>query len=92
MPTVQKISIALPPTMVDLLRDAVDRGEYASSSEVVREALRDWHHKRSLQKQGIRDLRKLWQEALADKSSGRTADEVLTRLEQKYQRQADDSR
>ncbi|MGB6134736.1 MAG: type II toxin-antitoxin system ParD family antitoxin [Acidobacteriaceae bacterium] len=92
MPTVQKISIALPPTMVDLLRDAVDRGEYASSSEVVREALRDWHHKRSLQKQGIRDLRKLWQEALADKSSGRPADEVLTRLEQKYQRQADDSR
>jgi antitoxin ParD1/3/4 len=92
MPTVQKISIALPPTMVDLLRDAVDRGEYASSSEVVREALRDWHLNRSLQKQGIRDLRKLWQEALTDKSSGRPADEVLSRLEQKYQRRADDAR
>ena len=50
--SVQKISIALPPAMVDLVRNAVDRGEYASSSEVIREALRDWHQKRSLQKQG----------------------------------------
>jgi antitoxin ParD1/3/4 len=90
--SVQKISIALPPAMVDLVRNAVDRGEYASSSEVIREALRDWHQKRSLQKQGVRDLRKLWQEARADKSSGRPADEVLSRLEQKYQRQSDDSR
>ena len=90
--SVQKISIALPPAMVDLLRNAVDRGEYASSSEVVREALRDWHQKRFLQKQGIRDLRKLWQGARAGKSSGRSADDVLSRLEQKYQRQSDDAR
>jgi antitoxin ParD1/3/4 len=42
MSTVEKISIALPPEMVAVVRSAVDTGEYASSSEVVRDALRDW--------------------------------------------------
>ena len=46
MATVEKISIALPPELVTMIRGAVDTGEYASSSEVVRDALRDWTHKR----------------------------------------------
>ncbi|MFZ0359195.1 MAG: type II toxin-antitoxin system ParD family antitoxin, partial [Terriglobales bacterium] len=48
MPNVEKISIALPPEMVAVVRRAVETGEYASSSEVVRDALRDWTQKRSL--------------------------------------------
>jgi antitoxin ParD1/3/4 len=39
---VQKISIALPTEMVDHIRAAVDSGQYASVSEVVREAVREW--------------------------------------------------
>ncbi len=41
MATVEKISIALPPKMVSIVRQAIEIGEYASSSEVVRDALRD---------------------------------------------------
>ncbi len=92
MPAVEKISIALPSEMVEQLRKAVDRGEYASSSEAVREALRDWNRKRALQKEGLKELRKFWQQALEDNSPGVDADQVLTRLERKYQRLADDSR
>lgn len=47
MGKVKKISIALTPDMLASLRDAVASGEYASSSEVVREALRDWSKHRS---------------------------------------------
>ena len=47
MGKVEKISIALTPDMLASLRDAVASGEYASSSEVVREALRDWTKHRS---------------------------------------------
>jgi antitoxin ParD1/3/4 len=63
MASVEKISIALPPEMVSLVRQAVETGEYASSSEVVRDALRDWSHKRNLCQQGIEELRNgnLWQ-------------------------------
>jgi antitoxin ParD1/3/4 len=89
MATVEKISIALPPEMVAIVRGAVDTGEYASSSEVVRDALRDWSHKRSLRQQGIAELRQVWQEALHNKTPGIPADEVLDRLERKYQALAD---
>ena len=40
MPNVEKLSIALTPEMASLVREVVEAGEYASSSEVVREALR----------------------------------------------------
>ena len=89
--TAEKISIALPPEMVAAARGAVATGEYASSSEVIRDALRDWTHKRSLRQQGVAELRALWQEALADKTPGVAVDEVLGRLERKYQAIADAS-
>ena len=89
--TAEKISIALPPEMVATVRGAVATGEYASSSEVIRDALRDWAHKRSLRQQGVAELRAVWQEALADKTPGVAVDEVLGRLERKYQAIADTS-
>jgi antitoxin ParD1/3/4 len=91
MPTIEKISIALPLEMVSLVRQAVDAGEYASTSEVVRDALRDWTHRRSLRQQGVDELRKLWQQALKDDARGVPADEVLDRLEQKYQTLAEET-
>lgn len=75
--------------MVASLRRAVDAGEYSSSSEVVREALRDWSHKRQLQQNGIAELRQLWQEARAEKSAGLDPDEIFDELECKYQAIAD---
>jgi antitoxin ParD1/3/4 len=89
MPSVEKISIALPPEMVAQLRQAVETGEYASSSEVVRDALRDWTRKRQLQQNGIAELRQLWQQARTNTTPGVPADEVLDRLERKYQALAD---
>lgn len=89
MPTIEKISIALPHEMVAVVREAVDTGEYASSSEVVRDALRDWTHKRSLQQHGIEELRNVWQQALNHELPGVPAEEVLDRLERKYQVIAD---
>lgn len=85
MTTAEKISIALPPEMVSIVRSAVATGEYASSSEVIRDALRDWTYKRTLRQQGVAELRQLWQEALQNKTPGVAADAVLDRLERKYQ-------
>lgn len=82
--SIEKISIALPPEMVSQVRKAVETGEYASNSEVVREALRDWTQKRTLREQGVEELRRVWQQALQDPSPGVDAEEVLDRLERKY--------
>ncbi|MGD0735225.1 MAG: type II toxin-antitoxin system ParD family antitoxin [Terracidiphilus sp.] len=89
MPSVEKISIALPHEMVSLVRQVVESGEYASNSEVVRDALRDWTHRRTLRQQGIEELRKVWQQAIENRSPGLDVDDVFDRLERKYQALAD---
>jgi antitoxin ParD1/3/4 len=60
MSTVDKITIALTPELSALVKESVEQGDYASTSEVIRDALRDWKHKRALQKQEIEELRRLW--------------------------------
>jgi antitoxin ParD1/3/4 len=89
MASVEKISIALPPEMVAVVRQAVDTGEYASSSEVVRDALRDWTQKRNLRQLGVEELRQVWQQAIENRKPGVPVEDVLDRLEQKYQAMAD---
>ena len=64
MPNVEKVSVALTPEMAMVVRQAVESGEYASNSEIVREALRDWKQKRALQQEEINEIRRLWQEGL----------------------------
>lgn len=73
MPNVEKLSIALTPEMAQIVRKAVENGDYASASEVVREALRDWKRKRTLQAEEIEDMRRLWKQGLAS-GPGRFAD------------------
>jgi antitoxin ParD1/3/4 len=84
VPTVEKLSIALPAEMAAIVRLAVDAGEYSSNSEVIRDALRDWTHKRRLREQEVGRLRKLWLEAVEDDSPGLDADPVFEDLERRY--------
>lgn len=88
MPTVEKLSIALPIEMAAVVRGAVEAGEYSSNSEVIRDALRDWTHRRKLREQSLADLRLRWQEAVADSSEGLAPDPIFDRLEKKYSRMA----
>ena len=64
MTSVEKLSIALTPEMARDVRMAVKSGEYASSSEVIREALRDWRRKRVFQDQEIEELRGMWRKGV----------------------------
>jgi antitoxin ParD1/3/4 len=70
--------------MAALVRSAVDAGEYSSNSEVVRDALREWTHKRRMREQELGHLRKAWLEEVADDSEGLDADAVFERLEGKH--------
>jgi antitoxin ParD1/3/4 len=42
MGKLERITITVPEEMAARLRAAVESGQYATTSEVVREALRDW--------------------------------------------------
>ena len=83
MGKVEKISIALPHEMVADLKAAVDRGEYATTSEAVREALRDWRLKRKVEELDVEDLRRLVQEGI-DSGPAVDAETVFARLRAKY--------
>ncbi|HYN79082.1 MAG TPA: type II toxin-antitoxin system ParD family antitoxin [Lamprocystis sp. (in: g-proteobacteria)] len=85
MQNVEKISIALPPEMAALMRQAVKAGEYASTSEVIRDALREWTYRRELRQRGLDELRAMWDEAVNDVRPHVPAEEVLNRLRSKYQ-------
>jgi antitoxin ParD1/3/4 len=65
MAGVAKVSVALTQELHDLVQDAVATGDYASTSEVVREALRDWKDRRQRKQESIRELRRLWDEGIA---------------------------
>jgi antitoxin ParD1/3/4 len=65
MANVEKVSVALTSEQVATLRAAVDAGEYATTSEIVREAVRDWQTKRKLQREDVKTLRRLWDEGKA---------------------------
>lgn len=64
MSNIAKISVALTHEMNALVQDAVASGEYATSSEVIREALREWKLRRVMIQQDSDALRRLWQEGL----------------------------
>ena len=65
MPDVQKLSIALTREQISSIKAAVETGEYATTSEIVREAIRDWQFKRELRQDDLRRLRQLWDQGKA---------------------------
>ncbi len=64
MQNVEKITVALTPEMVSMVKGAVDSGDYASSSEVVRDALRLWKSYQAAKQQEIDALKALWQQGI----------------------------
>ena len=60
MANVEKISVALTPEMAIMLKEAVGSGAYASSSELMREALREWRERREYRAKASEQLGQLW--------------------------------
>ena len=80
MADIERMTITLPSNMAAVVKDAVHGGEYASSSEVVREALRDWKTKRALRLQEFAALKADIERGLADLAEGRVKDFEAARI------------
>ncbi len=79
MATVEKISIALTEDLAALVRKAVESGDYASTSEVIRDALREWKLKRAARNEQAAELRRLWQEGIDSGVAGPLDIEAIKR-------------
>lgn len=74
MADIERLTITLPSDMAATVKGAVAGGDYASTSEVVREALRDWKFKRAVQVQELAALKADIDEGLTDLAKGRVKD------------------
>ncbi|WP_159729234.1 type II toxin-antitoxin system ParD family antitoxin [Methylosinus sp. Ce-a6] len=83
MAEIERLTITLPTDMAAVVKSAVADGDYASTSEVIREAIRDWKIKRALQLQELAALKADIDKGLADVAAGRVkkfdADSIIAR-------------
>jgi len=80
MRAAEKISITLPPDMLRLIRAAVETGEYASTSEALRDAVRVWHRQRLEDAERLAALRTRAQASLTDPAPSLAEAEADARL------------
>ncbi|MCL2715162.1 MAG: type II toxin-antitoxin system ParD family antitoxin [Alphaproteobacteria bacterium] len=76
----EKITIALTPELAGFVRQFVESGVYASTSEVVRAAVREWKERRDLPGYTAEELRGLVREGI-DSGPGRHATMADVRAE-----------
>ena len=74
MAEIERMTITLPSDIAAIVKGAVEGGDYASSSEVIREALRDWKMKRALQLKELTSLKADVERGLTDVAEGRVQD------------------
>ena len=80
MQNAEKISITLPPDMLRLIREAVEAGEYASTSEALRDAVRAWQRQRLEDAERLAALRARVTASLADPAPSLSEAEADARL------------
>jgi antitoxin ParD1/3/4 len=83
MTKIDKISVAITREQHAKIKAAVERGDYATTSEVIRTALREWELKEELRRIEGERIGKLWDEGIA---SGPSVEgpAVMERLRAKY--------
>lgn len=83
MSKIDKISVAITREQHAKIKAAVNRGDYASTSEVIRTALREWELKEEMRRLEGERIARLWDEGIA---SGPSVDgpAAMERLRTKY--------
>jgi antitoxin ParD1/3/4 len=66
MSAAEKISITLPPELNRMIKDRVETGQFGSTSEFIREALRVWKRDDDLRQQQLAAIRARIQASLDD--------------------------
>mgnify|MGYP001068475144 CR=1 FL=1 len=70
MSELERLTITLTPELADTIKAAVNEGDYASASEVIREALRDWKTRRELRHEELAALKADIDQALNEVAAG----------------------
>jgi antitoxin ParD1/3/4 len=77
----EKISITMTPEMMRVIRDSVASGEYASTSEAMRDAVRLWQREREEHGARLEAIRQRIKTSVDDPHPSVSADEVKQRVQ-----------
>ncbi len=80
MHNAEKISITMTPDMLRAVRDSVEAGEYASTSEALRDAVRVWLRQRLEDEERLNAIRARVRRSLDDPRPDLSFEEVDSRL------------
>jgi antitoxin ParD1/3/4 len=80
MESAEKISITMTPAMMRAIRASVEAGEYASTSEAVRDAVRIWQRGRDEHAERIAAIKARIHRSVEDPRPSLTIDAVRDRL------------
>ena len=84
MAEIERITITVTSDLVTDMKAAIADGDYASVSEIVRDALRDWRVKRLGEQQKLAELRAIVEEGFADLVDRRVSEldpgEIIARV------------
>jgi antitoxin ParD1/3/4 len=80
MAKLERITVTMPEEMAAKLRAAVESGEYATTSEIVREALRDWEEYQARRQLKLERLRELIREG--EESESLDGETVLSEIQE----------
>ncbi|OEO30264.1 CopG family transcriptional regulator [Devosia insulae DS-56] len=82
----EKLSITLPAEMVALIKQQVEAGHYASTSEVLRVAMRAWMRDEEEHAERLTAIRARISRSLADPRPAVSSADVFDRLEAQARR------
>lgn len=78
--TAEKISITVTPAMKRVLEERVASGQFASASELMREAFRAWQRQQDEHEERLASIRARVQKSIDDPRSSIPAKDVFDRL------------
>lgn len=81
MPSAEKLSVTLSPEMVRALHESVEAGDYVSTSEAVRDAVRIWQLQRHEDAERLNVIRARIRRSLDDPRPNLSSEDVRTHLE-----------
>ena len=89
MEAAEKVSVTITPEQLRQVRESVERGEYASTSEAIRDALRLWSRERAEHEERLESIRARIRRSIEDPRPDLTQEELDERLERLFAGDAD---
>jgi antitoxin ParD1/3/4 len=85
MQSAEKISVTMTTDMLKVIRESVRAGEYASTSEALRDAVRLWQRRRIEDAERLEAIRARVRRSIDDPHASLSEDEVDARLDRLFE-------